>query len=351
MFREHTSGTTGTPLSLWCTRRTLRSWYALAEARWRRWYGVSLNDRWGLIGGQRVVPFRQATPPFWVWNAGLKQLYMSSFHTRPDFLRHYLNAIERYSLVHLYGYSSALYWLALEALESGRPLNLKVTVTNAEPLHDHQREAISAAFSCPVRETYGQAEFVSALSECEDNNLHSWPEVGYAEFLDEHDQAIPTGGLGRLIATSFINEAMPLIRYEVMDMVQASDHHDHCSCGRTLPLVKRIIGRLADTIVTRDGRRLALTEVMFRPQLRVREAQIVQNDLDSITVKIVPAKGWCAKDEQEIRSRLHDRIGDMRVVIEAVPEIERTCAGKFPIVISHLRRGRRTPPGGLANRP
>ncbi|MGH7648352.1 MAG: hypothetical protein ACREND_09570, partial [Gemmatimonadaceae bacterium] len=46
MFLEHTSGTTGTSLDLWWSRRTVREWYALFEARWRRWYGVSRHDRW-----------------------------------------------------------------------------------------------------------------------------------------------------------------------------------------------------------------------------------------------------------------------------------------------------------------
>ena len=68
LFSEHTSGTTGTPLFLWCSRQMLQTWYALAEARWRRWYGVSMQDRWGMLGGQVVTPFRQKTPPFWVWN-------------------------------------------------------------------------------------------------------------------------------------------------------------------------------------------------------------------------------------------------------------------------------------------
>src|SRR5438132_661958 len=66
MFHEHTSGTSGTPLEVWWSRSTVRAWYALFEARWRRWYGVTRHDRWAILGGQLVTPVGQADPPFWV---------------------------------------------------------------------------------------------------------------------------------------------------------------------------------------------------------------------------------------------------------------------------------------------
>src|SRR5688572_25695968 len=56
MFCEHTSWTTGTPMSLWWSLKAVRGWYALAEARWRRWHGVSRHDRWIMLGGQLVIP-------------------------------------------------------------------------------------------------------------------------------------------------------------------------------------------------------------------------------------------------------------------------------------------------------
>jgi phenylacetate-CoA ligase len=336
MFKEHTSGTTGTPLTLWCTRQVLHSWYALFEARWRRWYGVSLADRWAILGGRQVIPFGQTTPPFWVWNAGARQLYMSALHVRPDFLRHYVDALRRYSVVYLYGYASSLYCLALQVLEMGTRVDLKVVLTNAEPLYPHQREAISAAFSCPTRETYGQAEMCCGMSECESRNLHLWPEVGYVEVLDDDGRAVPPHTPGRLICTGLLNTGMPLIRYEVRDMVQLPVDGGLCTCGRTLPLVDKVIGRLDDAILTNDGRRMSLLDIVFGPHMHVREAQLVQNSLDSITVRVVPADGWSSKDERAIRSALQQRLGNVGVTIEPMPHIERTWAGKFRVMISNV---------------
>lgn len=336
LLEEHTSGTTGTPIRLWFTREALHSWYALFEARWRRWYGVSLKDKWAILGGQMVAPFNQAKPPFWVWNAGLNQLYMSVLHLRPDCVRHYLRAITDHAVAYLLGYSSSLYWLAMGALEYGVELPIKVVLTDAEPLLPWQRQVLSNAFQCPVRETYGLAEMVSGASECEYNSMHLWPEAGYSEILDEQDHPVPTGGRGRLVATGFLNDAMPLVRYQTGDLLQLASSEAVCSCQRRLPLVEKLLGRLGDYISTRDGRRIGLVDIIFEPNLHMLEAQIIQQDIDRLTIRVVPDTGWCEADEDSIRVSLLQRVGDMHVVVEAVPSIERTNSGKYKVIVSKM---------------
>ena len=138
MFHEHTSGTSGTPLDLWWSRSTVRAWYALFEARWRRWHGVTRHDRWAILGGQLVAPVMQKTPPFWVWNRALNQLYMSSYHLAPESLPHFCKALERYRVRYLFGYTSSLQRLASGVATSGSHLaDLRVVITNAEPVLDH----------------------------------------------------------------------------------------------------------------------------------------------------------------------------------------------------------------------
>src|SRR5262249_43089394 len=145
---------------------TVRAWYALMEARWRRWYGVSRHDRWAILGGQLVTPVAQRRPPFWVWNAALRQLYMSSYHLAPHLIPYYLDALRRHRIQYLWGYPSALHALAQEAVRrQRRDLKMTVAIANAEPLFDYQRQTIAEAFQCPVRETYGLAEIVAAASE------------------------------------------------------------------------------------------------------------------------------------------------------------------------------------------
>jgi phenylacetate-CoA ligase len=325
LYEEHTSGTTGTPLTVWWDRAAVRGWYALVEARARGWHGVARHDTWALLGGQLVVAGDRTRPPFWVWNAALRQLYLSAWHLSPSTAAAYADELRRRAPTHLLGYPSALATLAQLAPDLPRP---KVVLTNAEPLLDHQRAVIAEAFGCPVRDTYGLAELVAGASECEHGTLHLWPEVGWVECVD-----------GDLVATGLLNAAMPLVRYRVGDRLAGPVHWDPCACGRGLPTLPRVEGRDDDVVVTPDGRRLGRLDPVFKADLPLVEAQIVQDRPDRLRVLVVPSRPLGDADRDALARRVRDHVGDMEVVVEERVRIPRDAAGKFRAVVSELGDG------------
>ena len=342
MFAEHTSGSTGTPLTLWWSRATVIAWYALVEARLRRWQSLSRRDRWAILGGQLVAPVEQSRPPFWVWNAALRQLYLSSYHLGPAHAAAYLDALARHRTRYLFGYPSALAALGELAVEQGLEAPpLSVALSNAEPLYDHQRRTIETAFGCPARDTYGTAEIVCAASECGHGRLHLWPEVGVHEVLaDDADEPLPPGETGRLVATGLLNRDMPLMRYEIGDRVALPASDETCPCGRGLPLLESLEGRLDDVIVTPDGRRVGRLDPVFKADLPLREAQIVQVDRDRVVLRFVPAAGYGSAIAEDLKRRLGQRLGEAMVIeVEEVERLPRTAAGKLRAVVS-CRRSR-----------
>lgn len=336
MYQEHTSGTTGKSLSLWFGKDAVRFWNALLEARCRQWYGVTRKDRWAILGGQLVTPVHQRRPPFWVWNAALNQLYMSSYHLASDLIPSYLDALQRYRITYLLGYTSALYELAQEVLRSKQGnLKMTVVVANAEPVFDYQRKALEEAFQCPVRETYGMSEIVAGASECEAGSLHLWPDAGWIEVV-EGTKLVERGKPGELICTGLINVDMPLIRYRIGDRAVQPASEISCDCRRTLPVLDSIVGRTDDVLYTPDGRRIGRLDPVFKAHLPIREAQIIQEALDQVRVRYVPGPGFTPDQGLTIVSRLRDRMGDIKVVLECVDEVPRGPNGKFRSVICSL---------------
>jgi phenylacetate-CoA ligase len=335
MLHLHTSGTTGTPLELWQSRDTVRQWYALFETRWRRWYGVSMHDRYGMLGGRLVTPVGQRRPPFWVWNQAFRQLYCSSYHLAPDLIPHYLDALARYRVTYLCGYTSSIYLLAEEVLRLGRTdLGMKVVVLNAEPVYDSHRRVIEKAFRCPARETYGMTEKVMGASECEHGALHLWPEAGVVEVLGEDGAS--TAGFGDLILTGLLQRDMPLIRYRIGDRGALQSISSCCSCGRTLPILQSVDGRSDDVLVTQDGRQIGRLDPVFKADLPVREVQVIQEALDRLLVRIVPAEGFTGADEAVIRARLQDRLGKIHIDIEFSERLPRSSGGKIRAVVCQI---------------
>lgn len=340
LIELHTSGTTGTPLTLWRTRATSVHWYALFEARARMWHDVSLASRWANLGGQIVIPTEAIRPPYWVWNAGLNQLYMSSYHLQRETVPAYLEALRKHRIEYLWGYSSSLYALAQGARDAGlereaAALGMRLAMTNAEPLYPYQRTTIHEVFGCPVRETYGMAEIVAAACECPSGSLHEWPDVGVVELLDQ-GRPVADGETGDLVATGLLSREMPLVRYRVGDRAARLAGALPCACGRRLPRWSGVEGRIDDVLVTRDGRRVGRLDPIFKGDLPIHEAQIVQESLDRIVVRYVPAPAFEPAHGASIVKGVRERLGDVEVTLEPVAAIPRSANGKFRAVISRV---------------
>ncbi len=328
MFREQTSGTTGKSLEVWRSRESFTALYAIAEARTRVWDGIPGDARWARVGGQLIIPVRQRRPPFWVWNAAMRQLYLSSYHLAPDLIPHYLDALARYRVTYIAGYPSAVNALAHEVVRLGRnDLQMAAVYTNAEPVLPEQREMIEKAFQCPVRETYGMTESVAGASECRGGRLHQWPELGHVEFN-------PAPG-GELICTGLLNPDMPLIRYRVGDHGRPAVNAGPCACGRALPAMGVVEGRTNDLLLTADGRQVFWLNPVFYG-LSLKQSQIIQEELDLLLVRIAPAAGFTTGHEQVIVNRLRERMGDVRVNVQQVAEVPRSANGKLRAVINNL---------------
>lgn len=332
-----TSGSTGTPITVRVSTADLRRWYALSEARWLGWHGVARSDRWAILGGRMVAAPRRSRPPYWVWNSPMRQLYLSSYHIAPSTVSDYCEAMRRHEVVYLLGYPSAIAELARCARERGVECpQLKVVVSNAEPLLPGHRTLVSEAFGCSVRDTYGMAEMVAAAGECEYGKMHLWPDAGVVEVLDENDRPVSPGEVGRLVCTGLINTCMPLIRYAVGDRGALAPPGERCECGRTLPILNMLEGRLDDVVVTPDGRRIGRLDTVFKADLPIRSAQIVQETSAGLLVSVVPTAGYDGGTRGEITNRIRERVGEMDITVVEVSSIPTGAAGKVRGVISKV---------------
>ncbi|MBK7217302.1 MAG: hypothetical protein IPH95_09670 [Candidatus Promineofilum sp.] len=176
------------------------------------------------------------------------------------------------------------------------------------------------------------AEYAAAGSECQHGRLHLWPEAGHVEVLADDDRPAPVGQTGRIVPTGLLNADMPLIRYDIGDRA-ALLPDDGCACGRTLPLMSSVEGRHDDAIVTPDGRAIGRLDPVFKADLPIREAQIIQETWDRMRVRFVPAAAYRRADGEALVARIRDRVGPMEYVLEETDAIARTGNGKFREVL------------------
>lgn len=339
----HTSGTTGTPLTLgydldtvWMTYAVFDRHYRWAHARFGR-----DGDRIAVARGNVIVPLDQRVAPFWRHNRMQRQLLLSSFHLSPSTLPEYFEALRAFAPAVMDGYPSTLYVLAKYLQGRGEFFPVKAAVTSSETLYDFQREVIEERFACKVFDYYALAERVIFSGECDAHDGHHVAmEYGLAEVVDERGQLVSDGTVGRLVGTSLINRAMPLLRYVTSDL--SAMRPGVCRCGRALVRMEDVTTKAEDMLTLKDGRLISPSVLThpFKPLDSIEGSQIVQTAPDAVTVRIVAGPAFSDHLRDHLVHELAARIGaDVRIDVQLVDRLEVSPNGKFKWVISKVPLG------------
>ena len=343
MRTGHTSGTTGTPLTVGYDRDTVWATYAVFDRHYR-WAGSRMGrdgEPIAVARGNVIVPLEQKSPPFWRHNRQQKQLLLSSFHMSRANLPAYFEALRDYRPAVLDGYPSTLYVLARFLQSRGETFPLRAAITSSETLYDFQRQLIEERFACRVFDYYALAERTVFSGECDHHQGHHIAmEYGCAEVVDGSGQPQPRGSAGRLAGTTLHNMAMPLLRYVSSDVTALRDRN--CSCGRGLELMEDVTTKAEDILTLPDGRLISPSVLThpFKPLDCIEGSQIVQTARDMVTVRIIPGQGYTQELTDHLVKELATRLGgDVRIDVCMVDRLETSANGKFKWVISHVPLG------------
>ena len=255
-----------------------------------------------------------------------------------------LDLIREHRPAYLFGYPSILENLADHSRRNGIALPfLRQVGTFGEVLEPSCRCAVREAWGIGVADLYSAMEIGPIALQCpEREHYHVQAETVWLEVLDEDGNECGPGECGRVVLTSLHNFAAPLIRYEIGDLAVKGER---CACGRTLPVLARILGRQRNMLRYPDGtaRWPNLRESDFVKVFAaaggmppVQQFQLVQHDRERIEARLVVARPYTAAEEAKLTEFLHGQFGDHWQVNFSYPSvIERGPSGKFEDFLSH----------------
>jgi phenylacetate-CoA ligase len=331
------SGSTGSPVQILFSRLMHQRVHAAYEARVRNWAGVDRFMSKGMIGGRRVVPDGEATPPYYRYNMAEKQLYMSAYHIGPDTVENYANGIKKYNIEYMTGYAQSNYFLARFFREKGvRIYGVKAVITSSEKLTQEMREVFRAVYGCNVYDGYSGVENCGLISETEYGQMLVSPDVGILEVLNDDMENVKPGEVGEVVSTGFLNFDQPLIRYRIGDMVKLH-RNQNTLCGMQMPVIEEIIGRTEDVVIGKDGRHMVRFHGIFVNLSNIIEGQIIQENYEKFIVKVVSEKKLSDNDVVTIGTRMKSQLGNIDLKVVRVHRIPRTRNGKFQAVISKIK--------------
>ncbi|MCX8052300.1 MAG: hypothetical protein N3B12_00690 [Armatimonadetes bacterium] len=334
LARLSSSGSTGEPFTLYMSdAEKARKWAGLL--RFWKWAGLELGDRYVNVTGFPHGAFKKGF--FWRFleRRFSGMMAVSAFDLTEGNVDQVVRRIQAFRPKALRGYASSLYSLAKLVTDKGLKLEVSAVCTTGETLFPFQRELIESCFGCRVYDGYG-GEGMEVAGQCGfGNTYHVNAEDVILEVVDSDGNRCPPNREGQVVLTDLNHYSMPFIRYNIQDVAIASDRL--CECGRGLPVVEQVTGRLTDIGVTPSGKVIVVhffTGLFEGFSGEVKDFQVVQEKPDLFVISVVSV-GNPGSVVQRIHQAAQAHLGqDVTVEVRPVSHIPLTKGGKRRLFIS-----------------
>ncbi len=280
------------------------------------------------------------------WEPALRELRLSAFPLTREHVAMYLDLIDKHQVQYLYGYPSAIEVMGRHMHRLGRKPKLPIlgVLPISEPLYDHQRRTIAAAFGpqAKIAHFYGLSEKALFADELSDEpGVYAFnPIYGLAELIDEHGQPITTPGVeGRVVGTGFLSTGMPFIRYDTEDRAKLVELPSEAN-GQRLKVRDLTPRRKPGFLITADGNRLVTVD--FTPESPrffkgIDEYQFFQDQPGHCTIRYILANDGEDQDAMNIARDLQTRSQNrIQFTVERVKTLGCGRAGKRAFIDQRL---------------
>lgn len=335
-----TSGSTAEPFVCYVDRAQLEFRWA-ATLRSQEWTGYRFGDRCVRLWHQTLGMSRSQVVREHADALLSRRRFIPAYEMSDATLREFVRLIEEWQPVLLDGYAESFNFLASYLREHGRlRVQPRGIMSSAQTLPDTSRRIIEEAFGCRVFDKYGSREFSGIAYECEGHDGHHVVGEGYiVEILKDGRPAEP-GEVGEVVITDLNNYCLPFIRYRIGDLAEAMDPARPCACGRGLPRIGRIEGRVQSIILGADGRYVPGTffSHLFKDyDHAIRQFQILQTEPGALTFKVVKGRRYSDEVLTEVIGLLHRYLGaEMKISVEFADNIDMVRTGKRLATVSKL---------------
>lgn len=332
-----TGGSTGIPTGMYRDPISFAKELASKAHQYHR-IGWREGDRQMVFRGLQIETENriQFAPEF-------NELRCSTYEFIPEQMEVYRQKAFEYHPEWIRCYPSSGYVFANYLKESGKPFpKIKGMLCSSENLYDFQRNLFEDVFGKEARifVHYGHYEMSALAGFCEKtDDYHVLPQYGFVEVLDKQGNLVTKEGeVGEIVATSFIMEATPFIRFRTEDLAVFKGWGCR-ECGRPYQIWERIEGRLQELVQTETGRLISTSMLNMHDDSYdyLKQFQFHQKERGKVIFRFIPKIG-CSEDfMKSVENKLQAKLGsDIKLEMESVTEIPLTKRGKHRLLIQEL---------------
>jgi phenylacetate-CoA ligase len=156
------------------------------------------------------------------------------------------------------------------------------------------------------------------------------------KIVNEGGQRVADGEKGEVVISNLVNRGTVLLNYRLGDVAAMSNKP--CPCGRTLPFLSELEGRVEDILFLPDGRFIhpRLVWETLKQKEGILKYQLIQHELDRFELKLSTI------DPETYQRIIHGIASDLQNLLgksatiesEYCEEIKLPQEGKFRPVLS-----------------
>lgn len=332
-----TGGSTGIPTGMYRDPKSFAKELASKAHQYHR-IGWREGDRQMVFRGLQIESENkmQFAPEF-------NELRCSTYQFTPEQMEIYRQEAFEYQPDWIRCYPSSGYVFASYLKDSGKPFpKIKGMLCSSENLYDFQKQIFKEVFGDEARifVHYGHYEMSALAGFCEKtDDYHVLPQYGFVEVLGKDGNLVTKEGeIGEIVATSFIMEATPFIRFKTEDLAVFKGWGCR-ECGRPYQIWERIEGRLQELILTETGRLISTSMLNMHDDSYnfLRQFQFHQKEKGRVIFRFIPKMNFTNDELQETQTKLQKKLGDDIILqMEAVEEIPLTKRGKHRLLIQEI---------------
>lgn len=330
-YLNKTSGSTGDPFYFakdkfthaltWAVIQNRFNWHDLYGKKQARFYGIPKDTK---------AYYKERLKDFFA-----NRYRFNVFDLSDQAFENWLLKFKKNKYVFLNGYTTVIVAFAEYLIKKGVVLkeicpSLKASVVTSEMCSEDDKILMQQAFGIPVIKEYGASELDLIAFQ---NTKDQWvlnTETLFIEVLDQNNQPLADGEIGKIVISSLYNKAHPFIRYELGDMGSIKKLNDKTVVLETLEGRKEDLVRLPSGKIAPGLSFYYVTKSVMKDSGQIKEIKVTQTALDTFEIHYSASKQLNAAQKEAISTALHDYLEpNLQVNFYHHTQLERSKSGKL----------------------
>ncbi|SCY32874.1 phenylacetate-CoA ligase [Nonlabens sp. Hel1_33_55] len=263
------------------------------------------------------------------------------FNMSDAILKGYLDRFRESKYHYINGYTSSIvlfanYCRAQQVILKDICPTLKACIVTSEMLFKDDRELLESVLGIPVINEYGSSETGLIAMENPDGTMILNTATLFIEVVDEQNQPVVDGTVGRILITDLYNKAHPFIRYEIGDLGSIANK-------KGVKILEKLQGRTSDIARLPNGKVIPgltfyyVTKSVISESNNVVEFVIIQKEPLVFEIRYVASTELSFKEKEKVKTAMATYAdASIEVIFRKKDRLDRSKNGKLKQFVTEV---------------